>query len=211
MKKEGFVYRWDNIKNGMYYIGSHKGDINDDYIGSGVYFTHAYNKSPNDFSRTILYVGSDYREYEDNLLKELNCSNDEKSYNLKNDAIGGWEHVHTPEKTKYRGLMISKAKKGKTYPWMFYDKSGSNNPMWGKSQKSESRKLQSKTKKEHWENGSYDKLKKPVKILPDNITFDSVADCARHFGLKQSTISIYLSRDRAPKSGVLKNKLVEYA
>lgn len=33
----------------MKYIGSHIGDINDGYIGSGKYFINAYNKNPEFF------------------------------------------------------------------------------------------------------------------------------------------------------------------
>jgi hypothetical protein len=52
----GFVYLWTNTENGMKYIGSHKGDVNDSYIGSGVYFRRAYNKNPKKFERMLLII-----------------------------------------------------------------------------------------------------------------------------------------------------------
>jgi len=129
----GFVYLWENTKNNMRYIGSHKGSVNDKYIGSGVYFKRAYNKKPNDFQRTILYIGEDFIEVEDKLLKIYNVEKDSNYYNLKNSAIGGWEHCNTEEIKRKRGRSLSKSKKGKRYTHLDYDKSGINNPMYGKT------------------------------------------------------------------------------
>ena len=49
----GFVYKWYDTSNDMYYIGS-KGDVNDGYIGSGTSFLKAYNKRKESFFREIL-------------------------------------------------------------------------------------------------------------------------------------------------------------
>jgi len=93
----GFVYIWINKSNRKYYIGSHRGTPNDDYVGSGVAFKKAYKKNPELFERTIIYQGDDYVAQEDSLLKFFNVTNDKMSYNLKNDAVGGWPLCHTPE------------------------------------------------------------------------------------------------------------------
>tara|TARA_R110000744_G_C18992076_1_gene520696 strand:- start:53 stop:571 length:519 start_codon:yes stop_codon:yes gene_type:complete len=85
----GFVYKWSDSSNEMYYIGSHKGTPNDRYIGSGIHFNRAYSKRPEAFSREIMYNGVDYRELEEFVLEELNAMNDSMSYNLKNSAMGG--------------------------------------------------------------------------------------------------------------------------
>ena len=85
----GFVYKWIDSSNGMYYIGSHKGTPNDRYIGSGIHFNRAYSKRPEAFSREIMYNGVDYRELEEFVLEELNAMNDPMSYNLKNASMGG--------------------------------------------------------------------------------------------------------------------------
>ena len=85
----GFVYKWIDSSNQMYYIGSHKGTPNDRYIGSGIHFNRAYSKRPEAFSREIMYNGVDYRELEEFILEELNAMNDPMSYNLKNASMGG--------------------------------------------------------------------------------------------------------------------------
>jgi hypothetical protein len=84
-----------DTKKKKFYIGSHKGDINDGYIGSGQYFKYAYTKRPEDFKRRIL----EFVNFED--LKELHkaeqrwlsmIKNEElgcKYYNLKKCAAGG--------------------------------------------------------------------------------------------------------------------------
>jgi hypothetical protein len=85
--KLGFVYRWTDSSNGMYYVGSHCGSVDDGYIGSGKHFKYAYKKRPESFDREILYVGEDFLELEDLILKTLDSSNDEKSYNMINCAV----------------------------------------------------------------------------------------------------------------------------
>lgn len=111
----GFVYKWYDTSNDMYYIGSHKGSVDDGYVGSGKYFLRAYNKRKDCFVREILYTGEHYRIYEDTILKYLNAEKDEKSYNLKNSAVGGWSHLQTEEIRKHRGQKISKSLKGRAF------------------------------------------------------------------------------------------------
>jgi len=41
MEYVGFIYMWTNIENNRKYIGSHKGNIDDSYIGSGKRFKNA--------------------------------------------------------------------------------------------------------------------------------------------------------------------------
>lgn len=71
----GFVYLWENKINGMMYIGSHKGNIDDGYVGSGVFFKRAYNKNPKNFQRTILYIGNDFIKVENDILKKYDLAN----------------------------------------------------------------------------------------------------------------------------------------
>ena len=85
----GFVYRWTDSSNGMYYVGSHKGFAEDGYVGSGKLFKRAYNKRKEAFDREILYNGEHYQEVEDLILKTLDVENDDKSYNLKAIGWGG--------------------------------------------------------------------------------------------------------------------------
>ena len=99
----GFVYKWIDTSNGMYYIGSHKGTVDDGYIGSGTYFSSAFNKRSNSFVREVLYVGPHYRELEEFILEELDAANDKLSYNLKNTAIGFGTKESNPRYGKNKG------------------------------------------------------------------------------------------------------------
>lgn len=89
----GFVYKWVNKINTKWYIGSHEGDENDGYMGSGKAFCAAVTKHGiENFSREILYQGIDFREHEGKLLLELDAMHDPMSYNLINDGIGSSGH-----------------------------------------------------------------------------------------------------------------------
>lgn len=118
----GFVYKWYDTSNNMYYIGSHKGDVNDGYIGSGVYFLKSYKKRKESFFREIIYVGEHYRLYEETVLRYLDAEKDKNSYNLKNDSVGGWSHLQTESIKRKRGDSISKSLKGRKL-----------NPKWKKN------------------------------------------------------------------------------
>jgi len=85
----GFVYRWYDSSNGMYYVGSHKGSVDDSYKGSGKRFKRAYKKRPECFAREVFYIGEHYLELEEFILCELDAENNPEYYNLKNAAIGG--------------------------------------------------------------------------------------------------------------------------
>jgi hypothetical protein len=58
MEYEAFVYKWINTDTGKYYIGKHKGIIDDGYISSGKAFLQVYNSNPNLFKRVILFKGT---------------------------------------------------------------------------------------------------------------------------------------------------------
>jgi len=93
MMVSGFVYRWFDTSNGMYYVGCHKGTTDDGYIGSGTYFLKAYNKRPESFVREVLYEGEHFAELEEFILQELNASQDKLSYNLTNACRGQYEYT----------------------------------------------------------------------------------------------------------------------
>ena len=73
----------------MYYIGSHKGTVDDGYIGGGLRFRRSYDKRPECFTREVLYIGDHYRELEEFMLIEIDAESNPEYYNLKNSAIGG--------------------------------------------------------------------------------------------------------------------------
>ena len=100
----GFIYLWHNTKNNKMYIGSHYGTVNDNYIGSGVYFIRAYNKNPEVFQRYIIeYVNGSYTELitkEEYYLQKYDAANSPKFYNLTNACNGGKMHEHLTEERR---------------------------------------------------------------------------------------------------------------
>jgi len=96
MTNIGFVYLWRDSKNKMFYIGSHKGTVDDGYICSNKHMYRAYRKRPHTFRRKILSFCNTKDEllikeqYFLNLIKdsELYYKN-KKYYNIKRFAAGG--------------------------------------------------------------------------------------------------------------------------
>lgn len=92
----GFVYEWTNKINGKKYIGSHKGKINDGYVGSGSAFLKAYRKyGKENFVRTIIeYVEhiKDLKTREEYYLRLVDAKTNRLYYNLSNTPTGGYEH-----------------------------------------------------------------------------------------------------------------------
>jgi len=93
MNYSGFIYEWTNKLDGMKYLGSHKGTINDGYTGSGKRFENAKNKyGIENFERTIV----EYIEKEEDILVReqyyldtLNCARSPLYYNISPTAGGG--------------------------------------------------------------------------------------------------------------------------
>jgi len=93
MKYSGFIYEWTNKLGEMKYLGSHKGTIDDGYIGSGRRFENAKNKyGIENFERTIV----EYVEKEEDILvreqyylDERNCAKSPLYYNISPNAGGG--------------------------------------------------------------------------------------------------------------------------
>lgn len=126
---QGFIYLWTNNINGKKYIGSHIGNINDGYIGSGVAFNRAIIKYGIDnFKREIIeYVD----KKEDVLIREqyyidlYDAANSKQFYNIKPKAGGGFEFINSiPEirknnidrlKTIWKHLPHPKGHSGKVH------------------------------------------------------------------------------------------------
>lgn len=89
----GFIYEWTNINNGMRYIGSHKGTLDDGYTGSGKRFLKAVKKHGiSSFSRNIIemiYDESILLSREQYYLDINNCAKNKKYYNISPTAGGG--------------------------------------------------------------------------------------------------------------------------
>jgi hypothetical protein len=96
----GYVYEWLNVANGMKYIGSHYGAVEDYYIGSGKDFMIAYKDNPQNFIMNILeYVSTDDKKLvlsaEKKWLDSIkNIKDNPLYYNLNNDAVGGFGYLN---------------------------------------------------------------------------------------------------------------------
>lgn len=89
----GFIYEWTNKLDGMKYLGSHKGTIDDGYTGSGKRFGNAVNKyGIENFERTIVeYIEKeeDILIREQHYLDTIGCAKSPLYYNIAPNAGGG--------------------------------------------------------------------------------------------------------------------------
>ena len=106
------IYKVTNEINGKVYIGSHKTkDLNDNYMGSGKYLRHAFEKHGiENFTKEILYV---FDTPEQMYAKEAEIVNEDfiaesNTYNLKVGGFGGWDYINNNEE-----LRIAKNKKAR--------------------------------------------------------------------------------------------------
>jgi hypothetical protein len=93
MNYSGFVYEWTNKLDGMKYLGSHKGTIDDGYTGSGKRFGNAVNKyGIENFERVIVeYIEKeeDILIREQDYLDKIGCAKSPLYYNISPNARGG--------------------------------------------------------------------------------------------------------------------------
>ena len=111
---EAFVYEWTNNKNGMKYIGSHKGNQNDGYVSSSKYLLEDYKKDPQSFTRKILAFGTteEMRSLETEMLQEVDACNNPLYYN-KHNQNGKFLCLSHTEETKKKMLGRVPWNKGK--------------------------------------------------------------------------------------------------
>jgi len=203
--KYGFVYIWTNQINNKKYIGSHYGNINDGYIGSGIYFQKAYKKYKDNFKRDILYIGNLYKEVEEHYLNKYNVAENKEYYNLKNNSIGGWSHINNDKfllEKRYKNISISK--KGKYYKHLNYNKIGKNNPMFNKKHNEETKIKMSESARKR----KPTRIKKILEVTENKI-FNSVTECAIFYNIKQPTMTS-LIRNEIICRGKCKNKIFKY-
>lgn len=111
-----YIYRITNQINGKTYIGQHKyKDLNDDYMGSGIYIKRAIKKyGIENFTKEILYSKIQYKETADDMEKfaiSKERALGKAEYNIANGGQGGGHKgFHLTEETKKK---MSEAKKGK--------------------------------------------------------------------------------------------------
>lgn len=100
--KHYLIYQIQNKLNGMIYIGQHITDnINDDYMGSGIWIKRAIAKyGVENFEKTILFECSSKDEMN---KKEAEIVNKdfiarEDVYNIKLGGEGGWDEINRQHK-----------------------------------------------------------------------------------------------------------------
>lgn len=125
----GFVYLWINKINHKMYVGSHIGNVNDGYVGSGMIFNRAMKKyGINNFHRLILEIIDDddqVRLREQYWIDYFDAANNPMFYNLRAKVGGGFEYINNlPKirkwnkerlKTRWKELPHPKGFKGKTH------------------------------------------------------------------------------------------------
>lgn len=93
MNYSGFIYEWTNKLDGMKYLGSHKGTIDDGYTGSGKRFGNAVDKyGIENFERAIVeYIEKeeDILIREQHYLDTIGCAKSPLYYNIAPNAGGG--------------------------------------------------------------------------------------------------------------------------
>lgn len=87
-KYSGFVYMWHCIPEDMFYIGSHKGPVHDEYRGSGTRFRHVFEYyGITKFERVILEYVDDadkIKRREQAWMDKFNAASSNVFYNMKN-------------------------------------------------------------------------------------------------------------------------------
>lgn len=87
-----YVYKTVNKINGKYYIGKHKGELGDEYLGSGLILRQAIEKYGKDsFEKEVLIICITEEEvrYWEKRIIDLNINNP-KCYNIAPGGQGGY-------------------------------------------------------------------------------------------------------------------------
>lgn len=235
IEKTGIVYRWINIENQKWYIGSHFGRLDDGYISSGKIFLAAYKKHQNKMMRQILYIGPDCRKAEEFYLILLDAARDRQSYNMKNTAFGGGvpvENLSAETRNKISEALRRRKRKpltqeqrekisatltGRKLPEELKQKyseirKGDKNSFYGKKHTDESKEkmraanLGKRYNTMEFMKSLHKKARKKVYSKIDNIVFESMNECANHYKISPSNISNMIA-NRTPNKYQLTTKI----
>lgn len=87
----GYVYIWYDTRAKLFYVGGHKGKVEDSYICSSVMMLRAYKKRPNTFRfRVLQYVYGNTQNLREAEQYWLNKIKDQELYwtpNIKNGSV----------------------------------------------------------------------------------------------------------------------------
>lgn len=123
--KKHYIYLTTNLVNNKKYIGKHYGELNDEYIGSGLILQRAVEKyGKQNFVKQILYISSNNEENnlkEKEYIKKYNATQSKQFYNIAQGGDGGNLIAgYTPEQRLALSQKLSKIN------------SGQSNPMYGR-------------------------------------------------------------------------------
>lgn len=189
---DGFIYLWFDRKRRMFYLGSHKGNTEDGYIGSGTRFLNHYRSRPEDFKRRILeYVqGSvlDIWEREQIWLNKIKPEEiNIRYYNQKLNSKGGAGPRSEETKEKIRKSITGKTKwdaeQRKYISERQKGKPKSNGPACSLAKKGKKTGPFSEERKKNISKSKY----KPISC--DGIVFQSGSAAAEYFSIAASTVS----------------------
>lgn len=140
-KRYYFIYMTKNLINGKSYVGAHStNNLNDDYLGSGVYLKKALKKyKRKNFIRGILEfcTQDNWEEKENYWIKKMNTTYP-SGYNLTLGGEGGIGKIFFD----HSRILMSKSRREKELA------KGNNNGMFGNKHSLLSKQCMSKTKKE---------------------------------------------------------------
>lgn len=117
---EAFVYKWTDTTTEMWYIGYHKGSIDDGYICSSKIVKPLIEANPGNWERTIIAHGTKQAmiDLERELLMENNAKRNSNSYNKHNgngQALTGKPKGSGNKITVNRLLIAIEKKAGKSF------------------------------------------------------------------------------------------------
>lgn len=97
--QQAYIYLTTNLINNKKYIGQHKGELNDNYLGSGIAFLEALEKyGKENFKKEILEICNpeELNEKEKYWIAYYNAYEDDNYYNLTRGGQegDGWEAAH---------------------------------------------------------------------------------------------------------------------
>lgn len=119
--KQFYIYETTNLINGKKYIGKHIGEIDDNYLGSGLLLKRAINKyGKENFTKKILYIATDLKELnekEKEYIDKANAVKSDEYYNIHEggdggNTIAGWSE----ERKQAHHELLSSQRKGEKNP-----------------------------------------------------------------------------------------------
>ena len=159
-----FIYLTTNLITGEKYIGKHYGELDDNYLGSGIVLQRAIKKyGEENFKRNILYISKDAKENnekEKEFIKLYNAVNDRTFYNIASGGDGGDIFHKLPlEQQEQLRAKISK------------QNSGSGNPMFKKHHTEETKEKLRRIDKSYTKTEEYKKHMGEIKSGSGNGMF----------------------------------------